>query len=70
MLKKRMRRLRRTPLNMHRVNETMRNNPLEKTLIERDLRVAALERRTPSQILLGDPPIAYSALARRAPGRT
>jgi hypothetical protein len=66
--KKRTRRLRRGPLNMHRVDDDMRNNPLEKTLRERDERQTALERRTAAQTLLGDPPQGYSALDRRTRG--
>jgi hypothetical protein len=61
--KKRTRRLRHA--NMHRVDDDMRNNPLEKTLRERDERQTALERRTAAQTLLGDPPQGYSALDRR-----
>lgn len=45
--------------------EDMRNRPAAKTLVERAERLAALERRTGSQILLGDPAPGFSALDQR-----
>jgi predicted component of type VI protein secretion system len=69
MLKKRSRRIYRARANDHRVDE-LRNRPPLSALRERDEREIALARRTASQTLLGDPPEGYSALARRAAGKT
>jgi hypothetical protein len=65
MLKKRSRRIR-YEVGAPRVEE-MRNRPPTLTLIERDKRAAALERRTAAQTLLGDPPQGYSAYDKRSP---
>jgi hypothetical protein len=38
----------------------------DEVMREREMRLAALERRTPSQMLFGDPPIGWRALDQRA----
>jgi hypothetical protein len=68
-MQKRVRRLRHHGPRVH-FSEDMRNRPLAKTLRERAEREIALERRTTSQMLFGDPAPGYSALDRRTRGRT
>ena len=63
---KRARRIRRE-VGAPRVDE-MRNRPSDIAMRERAERLAALERRTAAETLLGDPPQGYSALDRRSPG--
>lgn len=66
---KRSRRIYRARAADHRV-EQMRNHPSVLAMRERENRLAALERRTAVETLLGDPPQGYSALDRRTRGRT
>jgi hypothetical protein len=64
---KRARRIRRE-VGAPRVDE-MRNRPSVLAMLEREKRLAALERRTDVERLLGDPPQGYSALDRKIAGR-